>query len=63
MSNSLGAGHGKMSIQTRHASSNAIVEILQFIQQRGRHGTEALAQSVVLRASRREPMVHLSSLH
>jgi hypothetical protein len=63
LSNSLGAGQGKMSVQSRHASSAAIVEILQVIQQRGCHATEALAQGVVFRASRGEPMVHFSSLH
>jgi hypothetical protein len=63
VSNPLGAGYGKMSVQTRHAGSDAIVEILQFIQQRGSHATEALAQGVVFRASRREPMVHVFSFH
>jgi hypothetical protein len=63
LSNSLGAGQGKMPVQLRHASSAAIVEVLQIIQQRGCHATEALAQGVVFRASRGEQMVHLSSLH
>jgi hypothetical protein len=63
LSNPLGAGHGKMPVQTRHASSDAIMEILQFIQQRGCHATEALAQGVVFGAWRGEPMAHLFSLH
>jgi hypothetical protein len=63
MSNSLGAVHGKMSVQTRHAGADAIMEVLQFIQQRGCHATEVLAQGVVFRALRGEPMVHVFSLH
>jgi hypothetical protein len=63
LSDSLGAGQGKMSVQIRHASSAAIMEILQVIQQRACHATEALAQSVVFRASRSEPMVDVFSLH
>jgi hypothetical protein len=31
LGNSLGAGHGKMSVQTRHASADAIVEVLELI--------------------------------
>jgi cobalamin biosynthesis protein CbiD len=63
LSNSLSAGQEKMSVQTRHARSAAIMEILQVIQQRGCHATEALAQRVVFRASRGEAMVDLFSLH
>jgi hypothetical protein len=63
LGNSLSAGQDKMSVQTRHARSAAIMEILQVIQQRGRHATEALAQGVVFRATRGEPMVQLFSLH
>jgi hypothetical protein len=39
------------------------MQILQFIQQRGRHASEALAQSVVFRASRGKPVVYIFSLH
>jgi len=39
------------------------MEILQVIQQRGCHATEALAQGVVFRAPRGEPMVQLFSLN
>jgi hypothetical protein len=63
LGNSLGAGQDKMPVQTRHARSAAIMEILQVIQQGGCHATEALAQGVVFQAPCGEPMVQLFPLH
>jgi hypothetical protein len=39
--NSLGAGYGKLSVQTGHARADAVVEILQLIQQSGGYAAEA----------------------
>jgi hypothetical protein len=63
LGDALSAGHGELSVQTRHARSDAIVQILQFIQQGGSDAAEALAQSVVFGAARSQPVMYLLTLH